>query len=402
MLTVIEKAPYRVVLCGKRSADERTVGKTKKAVFEDIACKVIPHVWEISVVGAGTKVQTQWKVMKAKHHELNTKLKQTGGGIGGNGNDELDGDALRAVELAQYIPGDGPNEQNTEEAKNQWDKNVKEYPIFPRLYALFHDRPNQVPIATTTGIGPNGPRMVMHQQPLRAPSLKRSSSLPPLPPRVPMPSPLWMLSPLPEWGVNAGPSAVPDIPTDSDSDFEILTPAHTPTPPVKGNGKSADPHERQAPASPVANGKGVADIKAKGIKTEAKAKEDVKPTKGKGKEKEKEKKGEVEVKDEKRTPPSASKKLVDAQASSNASSNSTGSHKRKSADETVLELMHKNMQERHAHLDAYKERELLESSYQQDMDWLREMRREDPNMATTEYNMCEDAIRADYGNKPLD
>ncbi|QRV99254.1 hypothetical protein RhiJN_27273 [Ceratobasidium sp. AG-Ba] len=219
LLTEIEgDKEVRIILFGKRPTDKNGSGITKKAAWERIASKVIPQEYKINPKQAGTKVGTQLAQLKKKFQSHNDKLVGTGGGVGG---DDGNRDALREVEHDEYVPYTGPDESNTEGIKNLWDEIKKDFPLFPRLHEIYYGRPNQTAIATTTGIGPNGPRTVFHQKPSRSSSLDS------------------LLSPFRH--------SPRDVKSSGPSGHEILPPSPSPSPPpVSGKGKKVDPHEQKA------------------------------------------------------------------------------------------------------------------------------------------------------------
>ncbi|KDN33173.1 hypothetical protein RSAG8_13736, partial [Rhizoctonia solani AG-8 WAC10335] len=335
---------------------KNTSGDTKIKAHGRIASVVIPAMHTINPKEAAKKVQTEYTRLVKKYGELYRELMATGSGIGGDDSlsgDELEGSGnkLREVEHACYIPPSGPDAATTTSARNKWQSISERFPLFEKLHSMFCTRPTQVPIATTTGIGPQGPRTVLHQAP------SRSSS--------------------PEWDISITPaenhSASTKAANVDSSDFEIIEPTRNSSPPIIGNGKGTDPRERR-PRLP--SKKPSEDVK---VKVEGKKKE------------------------EKQTPPNPSTKIAAAvQSSSDSSGGSTGNRKRKSRDEgSILQTIHEGMQERHARIDARQERERADASYNREMDRLFDLRRIWPEMPMEEFRAREDGIRREHGKPPL-
>ncbi|KAG9119622.1 hypothetical protein FRC07_005281 [Ceratobasidium sp. 392] len=338
---------YRRVLRGKQDSSENTSGLSKKAVFERIACKVLPDPYATSVKEAGKKVQTQYNFLTAKYSKFRKELGSTGGGIGGD--EDSDGEHLREVELDWYIPASGPTKKTQPEARNKWESICNKFPLFPMLHEMFSTRPSQVPIATTTGIGPRGPRTTLHQPPSRSPSsewdlfLGTSNHVPGPHNKLPLPE-------------------ISRISLDSDdSDIEMLDPSRSSSPVVEGNGKGVDPRERCAQTA---------------VKKEVKVKE------------EKAKEADDENKEK-------------ATLASGVLGKAPGNRKHKSREESILLMIHQDTQARHERLDTRYELERADSAYQRDMDRLFEMRRVWPKMLLKVFHVREDAIRLEHGKPPL-
>lgn len=49
------------------------------------------------------------------------------------------------------------------------DEITEAFPFFPRLHALFAHKPNAIPPAIATGVGPNGPEVLYYQPPTAEP-----------------------------------------------------------------------------------------------------------------------------------------------------------------------------------------------------------------------------------------
>ncbi|KAG6809091.1 hypothetical protein H0H93_016119, partial [Arthromyces matolae] len=89
------------------------------------------------------------------------RLRVTGGGLDDG---EKDAEGTAAAQ-SFYISSNGPDEDTPEQAKNLWDIIVRDFEFFPRLHNLYAARPNVVPIAITTGVGPRGSETIWVQPP---------------------------------------------------------------------------------------------------------------------------------------------------------------------------------------------------------------------------------------------
>lgn len=110
------------------------------------------------------------------------KLQVTGGGID-NPDDEANNEDLPDQFMEFYIGATGPDDATPDHAKNLWGKILiamlstcthyvriladieRQFPFFPRLHAIIGCRPNHIPPAITTGVGPHGRRTVHYQAP---------------------------------------------------------------------------------------------------------------------------------------------------------------------------------------------------------------------------------------------
>ncbi|KAG9088189.1 hypothetical protein FS749_002366 [Ceratobasidium sp. UAMH 11750] len=218
-----DKEENRIVLRGKKDSSENTSGESKTTVYRRIAKEVIPEVYNRDPIDAGSKVMNQYNALVTLYSRLSKELTKTGNGVGGDVDEKSDG--VRQLELDNYIPAGGPTEATSENAVNTWNALCEKCAFFPLLHELLSTRPSQVPIATTTGIGPSGPQTVLFQPP------SPSSS--------------------PDWNfgrrLSSPASNAPSLDAPLDSDVEILELSRSPTPVVEGNGKGVDPREHQRP-----------------------------------------------------------------------------------------------------------------------------------------------------------
>ncbi|GLB43954.1 hypothetical protein LshimejAT787_1501380 [Lyophyllum shimeji] len=95
-----------------------------------------------------------------KNYTKHTKrLRQTCSGL-----DNPTEDANTNQYLDFYISAEGPVKDTPFQAKNLWNQIEREFPYFPCLHKIFSVRPNTIPIAVTTDMGPAG-RQTVHFQP---------------------------------------------------------------------------------------------------------------------------------------------------------------------------------------------------------------------------------------------
>ncbi|KAG8732870.1 hypothetical protein FRC11_010369 [Ceratobasidium sp. 423] len=167
-----------IVLRGKQSS-QGTMGETKKTVSERIASEVMPELYAKDPIGVGKKVWSKLDSLIKEYRVQAKRLTSTGSGIGDDslsgkesGAEEMPqehGPGLQQVQLSYYIKPDGPDDSTPDGAKNIWasatEKIKQDFRWFPKMHAILCTRPNSVPIAVTTGLGPTGPQMVFHQPP---------------------------------------------------------------------------------------------------------------------------------------------------------------------------------------------------------------------------------------------
>lgn len=95
-----------------------------------------------------------------------------------------------------YILADGPDDTTPDFACNIWgmfthlyqslfahlhlEKINQEFPYFSELHKLFGGRGNVVPVAVTTGVGPNGAQTIFYQRPDEHPELRPAPVIDPV------------------------------------------------------------------------------------------------------------------------------------------------------------------------------------------------------------------------------
>ncbi|KAG8691100.1 hypothetical protein FRC09_011725, partial [Ceratobasidium sp. 395] len=215
LIAEADKPENAIVL---RGSGQSTSSTTKKAVFERIASVVLPELYARNRVEAGRKVHSKHTILCKTYAEKLRLLRATGSGIGnGDGEDRAAGGAhtgLQQVHLKYYIGSNGPTEDTPPEGLNLWESIIRDFKWFPEMHRMLSSRPNQNPIAVTTGIGPTGPQTVLNQPPSREGS--------------------------PDWNTRLSPDNFPNNNSDSSSIY-IFPPSSPPPPP--GPGKAVDPRE---------------------------------------------------------------------------------------------------------------------------------------------------------------
>ncbi|KAG8795033.1 hypothetical protein FRC12_018842 [Ceratobasidium sp. 428] len=379
---------YRAVLRGKEKPSDtgaKSTGMNKITAQTEIAREVIPAVWAKDALDAGRKVGNQIIALKKLHRTLHAELYKTGSGLGGDQENE----ALTEVELEHYVGANGPDGNTAKHISNLWEEITRENPLWPALHKLFGTHPTQVAVATTTGVGPEGPLTTLHQKP----------SSPPLP------SSPWIFPSIAHLGPNP----------DSDSDCEILEPARSPSPEVEGNGKRVDPRERggkvvkpkqvgakvkeESKVKETAAMEGKAKVKEE-VKVKAKVKEDVKvKEEAKAKvvkttQKELEK---VEPKEKKICAPRSIPPTNFADTSGSSTGSSGGGKKRKRED-GMLSSLHELMAQQYNNSNAREDVLRSDAQFQAEMDRHDKSR---GTMSMESFYKRENEIRAAYGRKPL-
>ncbi|KAG8700882.1 hypothetical protein FRC09_005697 [Ceratobasidium sp. 395] len=155
-------------LLGKQEAGENTSGDTKVKVYGRIAAEIFPDEYPANPKLWRTRVQNKWEYLGQQYRTAAKRLRSTGEGVRPNqdpdGNDP-DSQGIAKIELDHYIPPTGPDHDTPDVAKNIWGEITRKFPWFPRMHELLSTRPNQVPIAVTTGLTPSGPVTIFHQPP---------------------------------------------------------------------------------------------------------------------------------------------------------------------------------------------------------------------------------------------
>jgi len=164
------------------SPGENTSGDTKVAVYKRIAAALFPQYFPELPTGAQPDKTVQknqttiTKRVKARAEELQktykkhaARLRLTGSGIGATADGEQglhEGEESQTtnVYMEYYVPATGPGSETPQLIKNIWQEILAEFPFFSELHKFMSGRPNVVPIAVTTGVGPGG-RQTIHMQP---------------------------------------------------------------------------------------------------------------------------------------------------------------------------------------------------------------------------------------------
>jgi len=182
----MEVKENRLVLFGKQSKDENTSGESKIAVYKRIGGVILPDLFATSPNALAKRVKCKAEGLVDAYKKLAKKLQVTGGGLrnehgDGDENNDSDGESNNDDEsnpghgsdaeddgvhqyLDCYITAEGPDHDTTEKARNLWESIVNEFEYFPALHKFLAARSNIVPPVITTGVGPEG-RKVVHLQP---------------------------------------------------------------------------------------------------------------------------------------------------------------------------------------------------------------------------------------------
>ncbi|KAJ7502246.1 hypothetical protein B0H11DRAFT_2223720 [Mycena galericulata] len=136
LLAEVEKPEFRLVILGKRDPSENSSGMSKAAVFKAIGKIILPDLCAIDEDAVGQRVKCKYESIYGTYKKHCKRLRQTGGGLGGNDDD-------------------GPDRTTTPDAKNLWDAIISEFPFFPTFHRLYSTRPNVNPPVIITGVGPD-------------------------------------------------------------------------------------------------------------------------------------------------------------------------------------------------------------------------------------------------------
>ncbi|EUC55436.1 hypothetical protein RSOL_115660 [Rhizoctonia solani AG-3 Rhs1AP] len=175
-LTLVERPENAIILLGKQDKLENTSGESKIVVHTRIASdpEVLPQLHKKNPIAAGKKWQSKFNSLCKAYRDKYKELMGSGGGVGHESlssppveEDGIETGALIELKLDFYLGPNGPDKDSSKAAWNVWEKATSEFKWFKQLHKILNSRPNQVPIALTTGIGPNGPQTVLHQPPSR-------------------------------------------------------------------------------------------------------------------------------------------------------------------------------------------------------------------------------------------
>ncbi|KAJ7939467.1 hypothetical protein B0H13DRAFT_1850763 [Mycena leptocephala] len=123
---------------------QNTSGDSKIAVYKRIGGVILPDLFAVSPNALAKRV-------KCSQHEDDPETQN-------NGEDNVH------QFLACYIGAAGPDHDTTPKARNIWEKITKDFMYFPALHKFLAARSNIIPPVITTGVGPEG-RKVVHLQP---------------------------------------------------------------------------------------------------------------------------------------------------------------------------------------------------------------------------------------------
>ncbi|KAG6878044.1 hypothetical protein C0992_008712 [Termitomyces sp. T32_za158] len=171
------------VLFGKKDKTENTSGETKVTVYKHIGQKILPELFDLDAGTVADRIKSKIESLTKMYRKQHSKIYQTGGGIQSERDENQPESQSNSQEtiLDYYIPSTGPDEMTPIKIKNLWKQIEAEFLFFPRLYNIFSTRPNVVPIAVTTALGPNGCSTVWYQDPGCDDSTSAAPALPEVP-----------------------------------------------------------------------------------------------------------------------------------------------------------------------------------------------------------------------------
>ncbi|KAF6745894.1 hypothetical protein DFP72DRAFT_973716 [Ephemerocybe angulata] len=178
LLGELAREENHAALYGEKKG-EKTHGDTKKAIHKRIAGVLFPDTPTANETAMANKVKSKIENLRDTYRTQLKRLTQTGGGLGGNdetgdsGQDSEGEDEAEATTMSvSYIGADGPDENTSASARNLWEDILKKFPYFSDMHSHLCGRPNTIPPAITTGVGPSGPTTVIHRasQPSQAPA----------------------------------------------------------------------------------------------------------------------------------------------------------------------------------------------------------------------------------------
>ncbi|KAJ7616928.1 hypothetical protein DFH06DRAFT_1012686 [Mycena polygramma] len=117
MLAEVEKPASRLVILGKKDTSENSSGTSKASAFKAIGKVILPAECAIDEDAVGKRVKLKYEDVYATYKKHAKRLRQTGGGLGGNDDDE---DESLHEYMSCYIPTDGPDGTTTADVKNLW------------------------------------------------------------------------------------------------------------------------------------------------------------------------------------------------------------------------------------------------------------------------------------------
>ncbi|PIL25120.1 hypothetical protein GSI_13009 [Ganoderma sinense ZZ0214-1] len=189
LISEMEKTENRKVLFGKKSdeilcqpiggrAEKNSSAEHKISVCKRIAEAIVPALYSKDATVAGERVRSKIVSLTASYRDYAVPIKSTGGGVQ-DSQPSSDAEKPSSFSWIAEIPADGPGDMTSPRAKNIWQDIELKWEFFPRMHRLLCERPNVVPPAVTTGVGPQGVSTVFYQAgPLMASSA--STQDPPL------------------------------------------------------------------------------------------------------------------------------------------------------------------------------------------------------------------------------
>ncbi|KAJ7436138.1 hypothetical protein B0H11DRAFT_1831189, partial [Mycena galericulata] len=159
LIAEMERKENRLVLFGKEK-NENTSGDSKIAVYKRIGGVIMPDLFAQAPNSLAKRIKGKAEDLVSTYKTLAKELQVTGGGL--RNDDEGSGEDVHEF-LECYISPEGPDHDTTEKARNLWEDIKKRFAYFPVLHKFLGARSNIVPPVLTTGVGPQG-RKVVHLQ----------------------------------------------------------------------------------------------------------------------------------------------------------------------------------------------------------------------------------------------
>ncbi|KAJ7036204.1 hypothetical protein C8F04DRAFT_1258315 [Mycena alexandri] len=88
MLAEVEKKQYRLVILGRKDSSENSSGMSKTAAFKAIGKTILPDEAAIDEDAVGKRVKLQYEHVYGLYKKHTKRLRQTGGGLRGNDDDD--------------------------------------------------------------------------------------------------------------------------------------------------------------------------------------------------------------------------------------------------------------------------------------------------------------------------
>ncbi|KAJ7494069.1 hypothetical protein FB451DRAFT_450903 [Mycena latifolia] len=163
LLAKLQVKENRLVLFGKNpGTNEGTRGDSKIAVYKRIGRDILPDSYKTSPNALAKRVKSRAEDLILTYKTHAKKLQVTGGGL--QNDDSIEEDDTHQF-LECYISPEGPDHDTSPRAQNLWEEITQKFPYFPEMHKFLAARSNITPPAVTTGVGPNGRRIVHLQAP---------------------------------------------------------------------------------------------------------------------------------------------------------------------------------------------------------------------------------------------